>query len=58
MLNLDQKEFVDTLARAIALESLVQTERNDYDGLVNYVIHEASYEDIVLEVFDKKRPLC
>ena len=54
MLTSNQKEFIDTLARAIALESLDQTGKGDYYDMMEYIIHEASYEDIVLNVFDKK----
>lgn len=54
MLNSSQKEFLDTLARAICLEAMEQTGKGDYTGMRDYVIYEASYEEIMLSVFDKK----
>lgn len=51
MLNEEEKDFIDSLARIIALEAIKKTGKGDYVHLKNYIIQEASYENIVLEVF-------
>lgn len=45
------RDVLDTFARALALEAIHRTGKKDYRGMEHYIIHEASYKDIVLEVF-------
>jgi hypothetical protein len=51
MLKEEEKDFIDNLARIVALEAIKKTGKSDYVHLKNYIIHEVSYEDIVLEIF-------
>lgn len=45
---------IDLFCRAYLLEMIDSTKYNNYDGLVEYIIHEASYEQVLLAVFDQK----
>lgn len=54
MLTKEQKDFLDTLARSIAWESLDNTGKGDYRSFIEYIVYEADYEDIMLTVFDKQ----
>jgi hypothetical protein len=48
-------DFLDTFCRAYILEMVEETSYSDYQGLVRYVVHEASYDKVLLAVFDQRR---
>jgi hypothetical protein len=55
MLDESNKDFLDTFCRAYLLEVVEETKYKDYGGLTDFIIHEATYEQVVLAVFDQKR---
>jgi len=51
----EDRELMDTFCRAYLLESVDETSYGDYKGLVQYIVHEASYEQVLLAVFDQRK---
>jgi hypothetical protein len=50
----EEREFIDTFCRAYLLEVVESTKYESYDGLKDFIIHEASYNQVLLAVFEQK----
>jgi Mg2+ and Co2+ transporter CorA len=54
MLDDNQTDFLDTFCRAYLLEMVDATKYSKYTGLVDYIVHDATYEQVVLAVFEQR----